>query len=237
MKNQLPEQWTEGALVHIRKKDSMQECPNYRPICLTQIIYKIWLKLQTNRLSRILHFVTFNTQFGYKSGLSTIDAIIKLEQSIREGIENMAIILMDIAKAFGDVNRVLLWATLYKCGIPITAIQHIRGGLPKTILRHKENRTYGTPITNNVGVFQGSAISALLFIIYLDDVMQDYQAMNDNAQLPRRPTIQPSLQMHIQNITNHIRQTTRTRNTNETQQITYEAQNTRHNHKTYAKMT
>ena len=37
---------------------------------------------------------------------------------------------------------------------------------------------------------QGSAISALMFIIYLDDMMEDYEALNRLAKLPTRQTIQ-----------------------------------------------
>ena len=39
---------------------------------------------------------------------------------------------------------------------------------------------------NNIGGFQGSAISALLFIIYLDDMMEDLEALNRRTNLPIR---------------------------------------------------
>ena len=48
----------------------------------------------------------------------------------------------------------------------------------------KHKRQYGEPQPNNVGVFQGSAISALMFIIYLDDMMEDYRAINRKKKLP-----------------------------------------------------
>ena len=41
-------------------------------------------------------------------------------------------------------------------------------------------------IENNVGVFRGSAISALLFIIYLDDMMEDYTSLNLIENIPLR---------------------------------------------------
>ena len=75
--NEVPPQWTEGALIHIRKKEDKQECQNYRPICLTQIIYKIWPKLRTNQLGKILHLMTSSTKYGYNSKPPTIDAIVK----------------------------------------------------------------------------------------------------------------------------------------------------------------
>ena len=120
----MPDSWEIGAITHIRKKNATQECTNYRTICLTQIIYKIWPKLQANRIARILHFLTSINQFGYKNGLSTIDAIMKIEQAIQAGTPTTKIILMDLSKAFDCVNRNTLRATLYKAGLPIRNSKH-----------------------------------------------------------------------------------------------------------------
>ena len=39
----IPGDWENGTIVYIYKnKGDSGECRNYRPICLTQIIYKIW---------------------------------------------------------------------------------------------------------------------------------------------------------------------------------------------------
>jgi len=150
----IPSQWTEGAIIHIRNKEGEKECINYRPIFLTQIIYKIWPKLQTERMARILHLAPSNTQFGYKSGLSTIDAVIKLERAIQTGPFSAEIALVDLIKAFGSVNRQILWGTLFEIGLPMPLVKHIKEGRQNTTLRCKDNITYGPPITNNVGVFR-----------------------------------------------------------------------------------
>ena len=108
----LPENWTEGGIIHIHKKRSKNLCTNYRPICLTQVIYKVWSRLLTNRLAKTLHLMTSNNQYGYKGGVSTIDAIMKIEQAIRSGPKDTKIILMGITKAFGSVSRTMLWTSL-----------------------------------------------------------------------------------------------------------------------------
>ena len=170
------------------QKETTIECNNYRLICITQIIYKIWSKLLTARITQIMHLLTSSTKYGYKPGVSTIDAIIRIEHAIQTGPNNLEIAIMDLAKAFGCVNRRLLWATLYKKGIPITTINHIKQGHLNTTIRCKDNGKYGIPVKYNIGVFQWSALSALLFIIYLGDVMHDYQAMSDQQHLPQRAT-------------------------------------------------
>ena len=50
---QLPKEWVEGAMVHIYKnKGKPEDWNSYRPICLAQIIYKIWPQLITQRLEK-----------------------------------------------------------------------------------------------------------------------------------------------------------------------------------------
>ena len=75
--------------------------------------------------------------------------------------------------------------TLYKKGLPLETIARIREGHRHTTICAKYQGKYGKPEINNVGVFQGSVISALLFIIYLDDMMEDYTAMNRQAKIPQ----------------------------------------------------
>ena len=123
----IPGQWTEGDIIRIRKKDTKLERNNYRPICLTKIIYKIWSML-TTRLSQIAHLVTNIAQFGYKNGMFAIDAIIKLARAIQTGPDTMAITRIGLFKALDRVSRKLLWTTLYKAGAPIPTIHHIRQG-------------------------------------------------------------------------------------------------------------
>ena len=75
-----------------------------------------------------MHIVTSNNQYGYKEGVSTADAIVKVEQYIHQAGNKAKILLMDLSKAFGAINRTLLWTTLYKKGLPEEMIKQIRRG-------------------------------------------------------------------------------------------------------------
>ena len=61
----------------------------------------------------IAHILTRNNQYGYKEGISTTDAIIKVEQYIEQTDRKAKVLLMGLSKAFGAINRTLLWAALY----------------------------------------------------------------------------------------------------------------------------
>ena len=84
------------------------------------------------------------------------------------------------------------------------AIQNTHRGHPGAKLQRKDAGSYGIPVRNNVGVSQGSALIALLSIIYLDDVMQDRQSLNDQMQLPKRYSTQQKEETHTHQLLAHI---------------------------------
>ena len=93
---------------------------------------------------------------------------------------------MELSKAIGAINRTLLWATLYKKGLHGEMAKHIRRGHVGTRLAPKYKGKYGKLKENNIGVFHGSAIRAIPSIIYLDDVMEDLEALSRRTELPMR---------------------------------------------------
>jgi len=201
----LPPDWLNGAIAHIYKnKGGEHECKNYRPICLTQIIYKIRPILIATRIAEIIHLLTITNQYGYKKGLSTIYDIYKIEQYIQEGETDAQILLMDLSRAFDTINRTQLWTALYKKELPLGTIIQIREGRKNTKLCAEHQGEYGKLRKNNVGVFRGSEISALMFVIYLDDMMEDCEALNHQARLATRKTIQRDPQTGTEALLQHI---------------------------------
>ena len=150
--HELPEKWTNGTIVYIYKnKGGPGDCENYMPICLTQIIYEIWEGLITRTLIKIAHILSRNIQFGYKEGISTIGAIIKIGQYIERANRDADILMMGRPKAFGAINKTLLWTTLYKKGIPVEMIIRIRRGHQRTKLAPKYKWGYGGLSWSNIG--------------------------------------------------------------------------------------
>lgn len=79
-------------------------------------------------LKKPLHLTTGTTQYGYRQGLSTLGAIVEIEQHTQEGTKATHVLLMDLPNAFDTINRNQLWATLYKKGLPVEIITNIRQG-------------------------------------------------------------------------------------------------------------
>jgi len=100
---------------------------------------------------------------------------------------------MDLSKAFDGIDREILWTALYRKGLPIKLILTLLEGHKITQLMVKNKGTYGTPIQTDMGVFQGAAFSALGFIIYMCDMLEDFQALTDEASLPNTYQRLPNL--------------------------------------------
>ena len=161
----IPEEWAEGTVLHIYKnKGGPSDTESYRPISRAQIIYKIRAKLIAKRLASIMHLITNQTQYVYKTKLSTPDALVAIESYLAQSTPETHL-LTGLTKAFGKVNRTILWTAVYKKALPIGLIANIRRGNHNTKLQPKCNGSYGTLAGNNVGICQGSEISASVFII------------------------------------------------------------------------
>ena len=99
---------------------------NCRPILLAQIIYEIWSGLITRKFTKITHILTRNNQSGYKPGISTTDAIVRIEQYIEQANRDGKILMVPLSKPFGAIYRTLIWEARYKPWIPEEMAKRIR---------------------------------------------------------------------------------------------------------------
>lgn len=76
----LPDEWRRSRLVPIYKKGARQEAANYRGICISDVIYKIWTQILLNRLNRILdeRGLIPDNQAGFRKERSTMDNVYVL---------------------------------------------------------------------------------------------------------------------------------------------------------------
>ena len=173
------EDLNEGLIVLLRKKGEKTKTDNYRPITLVNVIYKILAIIITRRIAPIMNILTDEKQTAYKSNRATTDVLSIIEtytRRMKKGEEkNKSITLIDLSKAFDRANRLNIYSILAKKGIPIELIKIIRKTHTKTKLAPKEQNRIGTTIESNIGVYQGSPLSALLFIIYTNQMMGEYE--------------------------------------------------------------
>ena len=161
----------------------------------------------STRLNPLLNLITDDKQYAYKQKRSTIDVLALINKVIRyDGAHQL--ILFDLSKAFDNIERDILWPKLCEAGLPLNFIRTIKVGHEGIKLTPKCGGYIGKSEDNNKGVFQGSPLSATLFIIYAEQMMKQYQenlpthtkrnAHNENKESRQRTQVDATFAQNSQ---------------------------------------
>ena len=167
-------------IIPVYKKGDSKDVSNYRPIALTSCISKIFEKVMKNRLLLFLNKnkILSDKQLGFQAGKSTIDLVLQTVNNIVTNLDKRQTTIgmfLDLSKAFDCVNHVTLLKKLEMYGIRGVALQWFR-----SYLTNRHQYTEITSSTSNckssvkpvkIGVPQGSVLGPLLYIIYVNSIL------------------------------------------------------------------
>jgi hypothetical protein len=112
-----PNSWSTGVLIPVFKKGDQRDPNNYRGISLASCLAKLFTNIINNRLiewSKAYDTITV-AQFGFRNGLSTVDAIFAL-QTLILGKKCCTVRLWTVLQ-LSIVDRLNLWYKLSVIGI------------------------------------------------------------------------------------------------------------------------
>jgi len=174
----VPSRWHHARVTAIHKKGRTDMCENYRPISILNIWYKVYAALIHKRLvdagaeDRLSH-----TQFGFRSGRSTLDAIFLLRRKVelasaqRNG--QLFAMALDWSKAFDSIDPGALLAGLRRFGLP----EHVLGVIAAIYSsREFQVRDCGSESTSRqqrAGISQGCPLSPFLFVMIMTVLKRD----------------------------------------------------------------
>jgi len=172
----LPVTWKIASITMIPKgQKSAADPANYRPISLISCLGKLIERIVAARLSKFLdeNKIIIRQQSGFRSGRRTSDNLIFLSQKVAEAFERKKKIVsffFDIQGAFDTVWHDGLVYKLIELKIPAYIIYWVRAFLSKRFFQVKVDDEFSALAPIGAGVPQGSAISPILFSIFINDV-------------------------------------------------------------------
>ena len=167
-----PESWSEGYIVPLHKKGSINNVDNYRGITLLSCLGKLFTSILNNRLKSWAetYNVYVEAQAGFRENMSTIENVYVLNGIISHMLnqgKQLYALFVDFSKAFDFVVRDNLWYKLIKLGL--------RGKIMISMYKSVKSRVkYMNKLSDDfsclLGVRQGECLSPFLFSLCINDL-------------------------------------------------------------------
>ncbi|GFQ80717.1 retrovirus-related Pol polyprotein from type-1 retrotransposable element R2 [Trichonephila clavata] len=184
----VPPSWKAATTVLIHKKGAVENIDNWRPIALSNTMYKLFTKCLARRLSD--WFETFEVLSPSQKGFTPFDGVIEHNFLLSQHIESARthkteslVAWLDLSNAFGSVPHQAIFSALANEGVDqdfIDLVSNLYDGASSSILTN-EGPTDQIPILR--GVKQGCPLSGALFNLVINKTLKEVQGAADEKKI------------------------------------------------------
>ena len=172
----IPKDWENNIIIPIYKKGSTTQCQNYRAICLSSVMFKLYTRIIETRLRQQVESKLEEEQGAYRPGRQTHDHIFTVRNIMEKATgynKNTYLAFIDLQAAFDSVPKNEIWKAMEKIGATtkiISAIKNLYRNVNGVV---RLNGQTSQQFKMEKGMKQGDCLSPLLFIIFMDQIIKE----------------------------------------------------------------
>ena len=172
-----PDECKIAKLKPLSKNGKKTDPKNYRPISLLPVISKILEKVIHDQT---IEFVTkknilYKFQSGFRKFHSTDSCLSYLQDQVAKGFDSgllTGMILIDLQKGFDTIDHKILIEKMKCMGFSNDVIKWFESYLSKRMFSVHVEKSFSDKALISCGVPQGSILGPLLFLLYVNDMVQ-----------------------------------------------------------------
>lgn len=160
-----------GVITMIPKVLEANDIKQYRPICMSNVIFKIFTKMMVNRMTVLADSIISRSQSAFIKGRYIIDSAVILHEvmhELRQQHQQGVIMKIDFEKAYDRVNWGFLEEVMQAKGFHEQFISWVMLSVKSGRVCININGQHGPYFRTYRGLRQGAPISPILFNLAAD---------------------------------------------------------------------